>query len=207
MRMLGSIVGVLGTPYDRYFMPNDWGQQAVYLQSGDPESENVPTLLYPGQLGVRFSVVQPSRGTVGVEQVRAKRYQLVQTDSSMTVAPYLGAVAYWSDQSKYLVTTTSPTTAQGRNRVAGVFQNAITPGNYGCVQITGPATVKLIDGVTQANVVVGAYVIPSSTNAKADVVAASTAPTQTPFGVVESPLTFNVTDLTVVTDLQIPETL
>lgn len=189
-------------------MPNRWEQPAVYLQSGDPESENVASLLYPGQLGIRFTVIQPSRVPPSSTTVggRAKRYQLVQTDSSATVAPYPGAVAWWSDHSKYLVTTTSPTVAQGRNRIAGRFCNAITLGNYGCVQIQGTGLVKLIDTVTQANVVAGAYVIPSSTNAKADVVASATAPTQQPLGTIDSPLLFNASDLTVAVDLNVPET-
>ena len=206
MRNLWSVLGKLDTPYDRCYMPNRWEQPAIYLQSGDPEQENAATLLYPGQLGVRFTVTQPARVAAGVEAGRSKRYQLVKTDSSMTVAPYVGAVAWWSDQSAYLVTTNSPTTAQTRNRIAGVFQNAITPGNYGCVQIQGPATVKFIDGVTQGNIVAGAFVIPSSTNAKADVVASATAPTQQPLGQVSQPLTFNAADLTAVVDLAVPET-
>lgn len=189
-------------------MPNRWEQPAIYLQSGDPENENVVSLLYPGQLGARFTVIQPTRSIpVNTSAAgRSKRYQLVRTDSTMTVAPYKGAVAWWSDQSQYLVTTNSPSVAQGRNRIAGGFVNAITPGNFGCVIIQGPGTVKFIDGVTQANVVAGAYVIPSATNGKADVVAASTAPTQQPLGTVETPLTFNVTDLTALIDYNIPET-
>jgi hypothetical protein len=186
--------------------PNRWEQPAVYLQSGDPETENTPTLHAPGLLGARFTVVQPSRSAAGPEAGRSKRSQLIRTDSSMAVAPYKGATAYWSDKTQYMVTTTSPTTAQGRNRIAGAFQNAITPGNYGCVQVEGPATVKLVDGVSQANVVVGAYIVPSSTNAKADVVAASTAPTQTPLGTVSSPLTYNAAAQEVVVDLDVPET-
>jgi hypothetical protein len=189
-------------------MPNNWGQNAVYLQSGDPEAENAASLLYPGQLGTRFTVIEPTRSlpskTSGAG--RPKRYQLVQTDSSMTVAPYRSAVAWWSDQSKYLVTTNSPTTTQTRSRVAGVFVNAITPGNYGCVLITGLGLVKLIDGVNQANVVAGAFVIPSSTNGKADVVGSGSAPTLVSLGTISDPLSFNTTDLTVLVDLQLPDT-
>ena len=187
-------------------MPNRWETPPIFLRSGDPEGENEATLQYPGQLGTRFTVIQPSRSAPGVEAGRAKRYQLVQSDSSMTVAPYPGAVAYWSDKTKYLVTTNAPSDARARNRHAGIHQNSVTPGNFTCVQIDGPGIVKLIDAVTQANVVAGAYVVPSSTNAKADVVATGTAPTNTPLGIVASPLTFNVADLTVVTDLAIPET-
>ena len=68
-------------------MPNRFEQPAFYLQSGDPETENAPTLAYPGQLGVRFTVIQPSRSTAGVESGRSKRYQLIRSDSTMTVAP------------------------------------------------------------------------------------------------------------------------
>ena len=186
--------------------PNRWEQPAIFLRSGDPEQENEPTLQYPGTLGARFTVIQPSRGAVGVENVRSKRYQLVRSDSSMTVAPFVGAVGYWSDKTQYLVTTNAPGTASGRNRLAGIFQNSVTPGNFCCVQLEGPATVKLIDAVTQGNVILGAYVVGSATNAKADVIAAATAPINTPLGIVGSPLTFNTSDLTVVVDLAIPET-
>jgi hypothetical protein len=187
-------------------MPNRWEQPAIYLQSGDPEQENTPTLHAPGLLGARFTVIQPGRGTPGAEDVRSKRYQLIKTDSTMSVAPFKGAVGWWADQANYVVTTTSPTTAQTRNRVAGVFQNFIQPGNFGCVQIGGPGTTKLIDAATSSNVVEGAFIIPSATNAKADVVAAATAPTLQPLGQVGQPLTFNVAAREVVVDLAIPET-
>lgn len=186
--------------------PAKYEQPAFYLQSGDPEGENVPTLAYPGQLGIRFTIVSPQRAVPGVTAGRSKRYQIVRTDSTMTVAPFPGAVAYWGDKTQYLVTTTSPTVAAGRNRVAGKFSNLVTPGNYTCIQFEGPGIVKLIDAVTQGNVVVGAYVVPSSTNGKADVVATATAPTQTPLGVVASPITYNPAAQEVVVDLNVPET-
>lgn len=189
--------------------PTGYNQNAYYLQSGDPETENTPALAYPGQLGIRFTIVSPQRsapGTASGTAGRSKRYQIVKTDSTMTVAPFPGAVAYWGDKSQYVVTTTSPTSAQGRNRIAGKFSNAVTPGNVCCVQFEGPGQVKLVDAVTQGNVVAGAYVVPSATNAKADVVATGTAPTQTPLGVVSSPLNFTTNDLLVMTDLNVPET-
>src|SRR5262245_60615168 len=102
--------------------PNRWESTAVYLQSGDPEQENAPTLYAPGMLGARFTVIQPGRVAPGPEEGRSKRYQVVRTDSTMTVAPFRGAVAYWADKSRYLVTTS----AANRNRTAGVFQNAST---------------------------------------------------------------------------------
>jgi len=183
-------------------MPNRFEQPAIYLQSGDPEAENVATLAYPGTLGARFTVIQPSRVAPGAEAGRSKRYQLIKTDSTMTVAPYPAATAWWSDKSAYLVTTN----ATNRNRVAGVFQNAITPGNYGCVQIGGPASVKLLDA-DMAAVAIGEAIIPSSTNAKATRVAVGTAPTHTPLGwVAGPPLTVDAANATAVVDLNVPET-
>jgi hypothetical protein len=181
-------------------MPQGFELPPVYLQSGDPENENTPTLYAPGTLGARFTVTQPSRGAVGAEAGRSKRYQLVQTDSTMTVSPFIGAVAWWADKTRYLVTTT--VTTLGRGRIAGVFQNAITPGNFGCVQIGGPATVKLTDAITAAPTTAGLFVIPSATNAKADVVSA--APTFPILGYTASVL--NVGDNTIVADLAVPET-
>lgn len=183
--------------------PIGWGEQAVYLQSGDPENENVPTLAYKGQLGMRLTVVQPSRSAPGAEDGRSKTYQLVKTDSTMSVAPYPGAVAWWADKTAYSVTT-SPTTL-GRGRIAGVFQNAITPGNYGCVQTGGPAKVKFIDSVVVANVAVaGNFVIPSATAGKADVIAAGTAATYPVLGVTAGAL--SLADATAVVDLDVPQT-
>lgn len=182
--------------------PNRYEQPAFYLQSGDPEQENAPSLAYPGQLGIRFTVIQPSRSAPGAESGRSKRYQLIKTDSTMTVAPFPGATAWWADKTQYLVTTN----ATNRNRVAGVFQNAIAPGNFGCVQIEGPALVKLIDTPTAA-VAIGTVVIPHSTNAKADNLAVGTAPTHAVMGQVAGPpLTYSAALQEVVVDLNIPET-
>lgn len=183
-------------------MPNRFENQAVYLQSGDPEQENNASLPYPGLLGSRFTVQQPSRGAAGVEDGRSKRYQLVKTDSSMAVAPYPGAVAWWADKAQYLVTTV----ATNRNRVAGVFQNAITPGNYGCIQVGGPASVKLLDA-DMASVAIGEAIIPSSSTGKATRVAVGTAPTHTVLGWVAGPaLSVNAPNATAVVDLAVPET-
>lgn len=182
-------------------MPNRWEQPAVYLQSGDPETENSPTLAYPGLLGARWTANQPGRATVGVEEGRSKRYQLVKTDSTMSVAPYKGACAWWSDKSQYLVTTN----ATNRNRVAGAFQNASTPGNFTCVQIGGPGSCKLLDADMGA-VAVGDAIIPSASNGKFTRVAVGTAPTHTVAGwVAGPPLSTDAPSATVVVDLGVPE--
>lgn len=183
--------------------PIGWNQQAVYLQSGDPETENSATLAYPGLLGARFFVKQPHRTAPGAEEGRAKGYQLIKTDSTMTVAPFKGAVAWWADRTQYLVTTT--VTTLGRGRVAGVFQNAITAGNYGCVQIKGPAITKFVDAPTATPTVAGLFVIPSATNAKADALAAGSAPTYPPLGVTAG--VYNAAAAEAVVDLDVPETV
>ena len=121
----------------------------------------------------------------------------------MTVAPFQGAVAWWADKTQYMVTTT--VTTLGRGRIAGVFQNAITPGNFGCVQIKGPATVKFIDAPTAAPTIAGLFVIPSATNGKADCLAANTAALYPALGVSAGAL--NLGDNTAVVDLDVPETV
>lgn len=184
-------------------MSNNIRNQPLYLQSGDPESENVATLLYPGMLGGRTTIKQPGGpGAAAAEAFRFKTYQLVQTDSSMSVSPFIGAVAWWSDKTKYLVTT-SPT-ALGRGRIAGVFQNAITAGNYGCIQTQGPAIVKFVDAPTAAPSAAGLFVIPSATAGKADCIAAGTATTYPALGF--SAQAILGADSTAIVDLDVPET-
>lgn len=174
--------------------PNVNSYPPVYLQSGDPEGENVVSLQAPGTLGLRFT--KDVSGAV-------KGYQLVKTDSSMSVNPYSGAVAWWSDQAAYLVTT-SPTTL-GRGRVAGVFRNAITPGRYGCIQWKGICTnVKLVDAPTASPSIAGLFVTPSATAGKADVLAAGSAATYPPLG--RTAGTLNLSDNTCSVDLDVPET-
>ena len=176
-------------------------QQPVYLQSGDPESENNASLYIPGDLGKVFTVKQPSRSTPGVEAGRPKGYQVIRTDSTMTVAPYPGATAWWSDRAKSMVTTS----ATNRNQIAGVFQNAITPGYFGCIQKYGPATTKVLDADV-ASLAIGDSIIPSATNGKATRVAVGTAPTHALMGRVGGPsISTDVLNATVVVDLDIPD--
>jgi len=184
-------------------MPNNIRNQPLYLVSGDPESENNASLLYPGALGSRITIKQPGPpGSPGAEDYRFKTYQLVQTDSTMAVNPFKGAVAWWSDKTKYLVTTDP--TKLGRGRVAGVFQNAITPGNFGCIQTQGPALVKFVDAPTTNPTVAGLYVIPSATAGKADCLAAATAPTYPELGL--SAGAYDAVNAQAVVDLNVPET-
>lgn len=184
-------------------MPNNITQQPFYFPTGDPETTDEVSWPYPGQVGMRTTVAQPGpRTAAGAEAGRSKTYQLVRTDSTMTVAPFVGAVAWWSDKTQYLVTTT--VTTLGRGRVAGVFQNAITKGNYGFIQTQGPATVKFTDSTTATPDATGQFVIPSATAGKADCLAAGSAATYPPLGL--SAGSFNAGAREGIVDLNVPET-
>lgn len=185
---------------------NNVTNQPIYLRSGDPETENEATLYYPGMLGSRFTVRQagpagPPGTTDSSNLKRFKTYQYIQTDSTMTLAPYDGAVAWWANQAKYLVTT-NPATL-GRGRVAGVFRNAITPGNYGCIQTKGPCQVQYLDAPTAEPSTAGLIVIPSATAGKADCLGAGTAATYPPLG--RTVTTRNVLTSMGIVDLDVAE--
>jgi hypothetical protein len=185
-------------------MPNSWFSQPVYIPGGNPESMNEASLAYPGQLGIRFNYINPPRSVAGAdasEDGRSKGFQLVHTDSSMTVNPFDGAVAWWARQDLYRVTT-SPTTL-GRGRVAGVFRTAVTPGNYCCIQQKGMGTVKFIDAVATPPTAAGLLVVPSATAAKADTLAAGTAATYPTLG--RTAGVYNAGEATGLVDLDVPE--
>lgn len=170
-------------------MPNSFFQQPVYLPGGNPESVNEPeSNIKPGQIGIRFAYNIQPRSAPGVDSEALvagmrglpKAYKLVRTDSSMAVAPYASAVAWWADQALYK-TTTSPTTL-GRGRVAGIYRCSVTPGNVTCIQVAGKGAVKFVDAPTAAPSDDGAFVIPSATAGKADCLAAGNAATYPPIG-------------------------
>lgn len=169
-------------------MPNNQNQQAVFLQSGDPTIECRAADSYAaGQLGQRFTVIDPTDGY-------AKRFQVAQCDSVMDVAPYEGAVAFWLNDQTYRVTTDVSLAGQGN--VAGVFRNrtgtGVGDGTAGstnfpntivCVQIGGRAPVDFSAGTPST---AGLIVVPTSTDAKAEALAAGTAATYPPMGVTKS---------------------
>ncbi len=180
-------------------MSNNIRNQPMYVAAGNLEAENQPVASdpYPGQLGSRVTVNTPT-GATGSGAV-GKTYQRVATDSTMSVAPFPGAVAWWSDKTRSLVTTA----ATNRGRVAGVFRNAVTPGNIGFIQTQGPSTVKIIDAPTAAPTAAGLIVVPSATAGKADVLAAGTF-TYPSMGVTTGPLQGGTSIAPV--DLDVPET-
>lgn len=185
-------------------MPQNQRQQAMYVTTGDPESVNdSPSKIFAiGQVGRYLTVKQPGvAGTPGAEDYRDKVYRYVWTDSSMTVAPYRGAVAWWANKAVMQVTTN----ATNRAMRAGVFQGPITPGNYGFIQTGGPATVKFVDAPVALPNTAGRSVIPSATNSKADCLALGTAPTYPALGVVAITMNYSPLESTAIVDLEIPD--
>lgn len=194
---------------------NNNRQQAQYVSTGDPETAiDDPTSrgFVAGQLGNYVTVQQPNdvNATGGEGQVESKRnktYRYVCTDSSMTVAPFPGAVAWWKDKSRFLVTTDPTATAQG-NR-AGVFGSgagSIGKNKRGVfIQTAGPATVKMVDGPASGNpyTTAGLKVIPSATAGKADTAAAN-AGTYPTLGLTVG--SGNAAAAEAVVDLDIPDT-
>ena len=185
--------------------------QAQYVSTGDPETvDDDPTkksFVY-GQLGNYVVIQQPGpRSEAGEgqdEEYRNKTYRYVKTDSTMTVAPYKGAVAWWADKSRFMVTTTVATTARALR--AGVFQFAVTKGHACFIQTGGPATVKFVDAVAGGNpyTTAGIPCIPSATNGKADTDNVGVAPTYPALGY--SIGSGNAAACTAIVDLAIPDT-
>jgi hypothetical protein len=164
-------------------LPNNRQFQPIWVTTGDPVSVNEVTPYAVGQLGAEVTVKNTSSFGVGsiagqVTQPDAgrggKTFKFVQVDSTATVAPFQGAVAWWSDADNFKVTTA----ATNRGQVAGVFCSPFPQlGNYGFIQIQGPAFVKFVDAPTANPTAAGLIVIPSATAAKADCLASGSAAT------------------------------
>jgi hypothetical protein len=170
-------------------MPSVYEQNAVYIASGDPLNEDAATLMEPGTLGARFTMQYPTSRATPSTPPRTRRFQIVRVDPAAAVAPKSGQPVYWSDKSKYMVTTAGGTLL---NQVAGVVNNIPTRGNYTCIQIGGPCLVRASDAnVTAA--VAGADTILGGATDLGVLLASGTAPTTAPLGVVSSP---KVTDVT-----------
>lgn len=186
-------------------MPNNVRNQPIYLgHSGDPErvAFDLPHP-YPGQIGARVTIAQPypNPSGAGAEEGRSKTYQLVKGDSSMTTAPFPGAVMWWKDKAQYQVSTSPTATARGN--VAGICQGSPGAGQAFFVQTQGPATVKHVDAPGGGAFAVGDTAIPSATAGKADRVAAGTAPTYPALGLVSRITNGNAE---IIVDLDVPET-
>lgn len=178
-------------------MPNSYPNQTAYVFTGNPATVNTSTLYKPGELGSRLVDTN-------------KAWQLVQLDSGATAASPVGVVAatqvaFWKNKSTYTVTNDLVQSGQAsggtadRNLVAGIFPLAVTAGNYCYVQQQGAATVLAASGGTWADAVVA--IANSGTAADITSIAAGTAPTYIPLGVVRS----GRASTTVTVDLNIPD--
>lgn len=188
-------------------MPNNINQPGAYFSTGNPATSIETTPYAPGLLGQEVTVRSDARATAATTPPtgRYKTWKYVQGDSSMSVAPFLGAVLWWFNRILYQVTT-SPT-ATGRGNVAGVSQlpagTAFPAGSYFWMQVGGPGTVKLVDAPTAVPTATNALeVIPSATAAKADTMAAGTAATYPTLGTTIDAR--NAGDATVTVNLNVP---
>lgn len=179
-------------------MPAIYGKIAnPYMPNGTPNLTNAPSPPYaPGEMGRVF-----------VDQNTGNAYLRAFLDSGATSATTVGAVAanqlaFWKDRSKNLVTNDpnfndTGTPASCVNRVAGVFQTAVTaapgqnnslgqPIQYYCDLLVQGKNVPLL--ATQgATVVPGATVIADGTTGRAKTVATvTTAPTEQVLGISRS---------------------
>jgi hypothetical protein len=185
-------------------MPSVYEQNAIYLQSGDPNTEDAATLMQPGTLGARFTVQYPQSRATPATPPRTRRYQLVRVDPAAAAAPKAGQPVYWSNRSQYLVTTAGGTTL---NQIAGVINNAATRGNYTCIQLGGPCMVRASDANVAA-AVAGADILVGGATDLGVLVAAGTAPGTVALGTIATP---KVTDTTggtgnhkILLDLDVP---
>ncbi len=194
-------------------MPENQRQQAMYVSTGDPETvSDSPARVeaqggWKGQLGNYVTNKRPGpAGTRGNEDYRDVTYRYVKMDSSMSFAPYLGAVAWWANRPAYTVTTDNT----NRGARAGVFQNPPSKplnaarGDYCYIATGGPATVKMVDAPAASPAGIGIFVIPSATAAKADTIAAGGAATYPTLGVTSG--TWNPVTTEAVVELTIPDT-
>lgn len=110
----------------------------------------------PGQLGGFYYLTEAEasqRYGAQASPLYAGIYQYVQVVAT-SVAPAQGRAAcysvlptsYTNSLQNYIVTAT--TTVENQSFFAGVFLNAITPGNFGWIQIAGVATCQLIATLT-----------------------------------------------------------
>ena len=162
-------------------MANRQHDQIQWVPTGDPATVDMAENPYKGALGGLFQSDKDSGREPGL-------WQLVQGDSSMSVAPFPGAVMWWADKTRFRVTTA----ATKRGLYAGVVgrlkrdgtEVAAGPsaGNYFFIQKGGKAVVKGVDALTAAPTNVGLIVVPSATAGKCDVLGAGTAATYPQMG-------------------------
>lgn len=146
-----------------------------FFQEGDPLGMNEATLQYPGMLGV----TAPTHCLDGI----TRDLQIVQADSTMATAVAQGALAYWANEDRFIATTNEDITGFGRGRCIGVFTTTVDNGSYTAIVKRGRKTpVWFVDAPTAAPTTAGLFVIPTTTDGRADALAAASAATYPPIG-------------------------
>lgn len=139
-----------------------------FMPNGTPDLTNSPSPYYaPGELGYTFN-----------DQNTGGEYLRVQLDSGATAANTVGVVAagqlaFWKDQGRSIVTNDARQcdagTAGAINRVAGIFQLAVTAGG-GVNGLDGQPLMYMCDLVVRKNsfnVAVGAALVGAQMTADA----------------------------------------
>lgn len=164
----------------------------LFFQDGNPQGMNERVLQYPGMLGT----IAPTVCHDGI----TRELQIVQADSVMGTAPREGALAYWANEAQYLVTTDDAVAGFGRGRCIGVFtcvvDIALAGSNYTAIVKKGRQTnVWFVDAPTAAPDGAGLFVIPTTTDGRADALAAGSAATYPPIGRTSGTVLDAATDL------------
>jgi len=151
----------------------------LFFQNGDPQGMNENVLQYPGMLGI----IAPTLCSDGI----TRELQIVQADSVMGTAPREGALAFWANEDQYLVTTNEAITGFGRGRCIGVFtcvvDIALAGSNYTAIVKKGRKTnVWFIDSPAASPSGAGLFVVPHTTDGRADCIAAGSPATYPPIG-------------------------
>lgn len=156
---------------------NNIRYQNPYLPNGgNPADTNIAiaSFRYPGQLGTIHSGLY--KDTDGVW--RTKAFMAVKTNATLTVAPFDGCPAFWSDQD-----TNEVSTALVRGRLVGVFISVPSVSSVCFIQVLGRhPNVRFKGTPTATPSAAGLIVIPDAAAGAFDCLAAGTAATYPPLG-------------------------
>jgi len=146
--------------------------QTQYITTGNPDTVNDTTPYFTAQPG---HVLPHDKG----------KYQYVQCDSGATASNTVGVpaaaqLAFWKNRGQYIVTNDLRQAVDGRNGVAGIFRNAVTPGSY--CYVLQKANAVAVKGTSGS--VLDVLIANSGTSADTTSVSAGTAPTYNEIGVV-----------------------
>tara|TARA_B100000949_G_scaffold81226_1_gene72618 strand:- start:11474 stop:12058 length:585 start_codon:yes stop_codon:yes gene_type:complete len=124
---------------------------------------------YAGQLGVRFPLqADELQFDSSVGDVFTGVFQYVRTLAGQTVTKQ--RIAFWSDPENFVVTPTNPSP---EGRVAGVYLNAPTAGNYTVIQVGGLVDLTCIASITKTGAA-GDLCLVDTTDGRVDNIADAT---------------------------------